>query len=156
MQRAEEQDGAAEVEEAEEVFGLEVPASREPAPAFEPGEEALDFPAALVAAEGAAVLLASALDAAAALGSDELDAALVGESASERAAVPGAVGDQSRRQLSYESSVESSLGEHTVESVSSINIDSDRKTMAVCNCHDLGRIAGAAFPDARPPFFAGT
>lgn len=156
MQLAKQQHHAPEVEEAEEVVGLDVPAGREPPPSLEPGKEPFDLPAPLVAPQRSAILLAIALSTAAAFRRDELDAALVGESAAESAAVPRFVGDQSRRQLSYESSVESSLREHTVESVSSVNIDSDRKTMAVCNCHDLCRIAGAAFPDAGPPFFAGT
>jgi hypothetical protein len=32
----------------------------------------------------------------------------------------------------------------------------ERKTSAVCERHDLGRIAGAALTDAGPPFFAPT
>lgn len=114
------------MEEAQEIVGLDIPARRNPAPSLEPGKESLDLPAPLVATQRAAILFAIALDTAASLRRDELDAALVCESAAERAAVPRFVCDQSRRQLLYESSVESSLGEHTVESVSCINIDSDR------------------------------
>jgi hypothetical protein len=32
----------------------------------------------------------------------------------------------------------------------------DRKTSAVCDCHDLGTLAPLGFPDAEPPFLAGT
>jgi hypothetical protein len=30
----------------------------------------------------------------------------------------------------------------------------DRKTIAVCHCHDLGRFAAASDSNARPPFLA--
>ena len=156
MKTSEKQDHAPEVEEAEEVLGLVLPTSGEPTPAFEPSEEALDFPAPLVAAQFAEILRTVALGTADSLRGDEVDTAFHGETATQGATVPGFVRNQSRRQLMYESSVESSLGEHTVESVSSINMDSDWKTMAVCHCHDLGGIARAAAPDAGPPFFAGT
>jgi hypothetical protein len=148
--------GAHELEQAEEVLGLVLPAHRKPAPAFEPGEEALDLPTSLVAAQFASILLAVALPASDALGGDELDASLIGETSAQGATVPSLVTNQSRREFSYESSVESSLGEHTVESVSSINMDSEWKTMAVCNRHDLCRVSGTTLPDAGPPFFAGT
>jgi hypothetical protein len=32
----------------------------------------------------------------------------------------------------------------------------DRKTSAVCDCHDLGPLAPLGFPDTEPPFLAGT
>ncbi len=156
MELADQQDHAAEVEQAEKVLGLEVPTSSKTAPALEPGEEPLDLPAAFVAAERAAILLAAAGVLAAALGCDELDAALFCEAELKRCTVPRLVANQSRRQVVHESSVESSLGEHTVESGSICNSDSEWKTMAVCNRHDLCRLAGAAAADAGPPFFAGT
>jgi hypothetical protein len=34
------------------------------------------------------------------------------------------------------------------------NPDGDRKTMAVCHCHDLGRFAASSFPNQKTPFFA--
>ena len=144
------------MKEGEEVFGLVFPASGETTPTFEPGEEAFDLPTAFVSAQRPSVLFAVALPIATPLWSNELNAALLGKPTAESAAVPRFVGNQSRRQFFHESSVESSLGEHTVVSVSSFNKDSEWKTMAVCNCHDLCRLAGTAFPNAGPPFFAGT
>ncbi len=140
--------------EAEEVLGLLFPASREPSPALEPGEETFDFPASLVATQLPAIGFEAATRAL--IRRDEFDAALCFQTLLKHATVPRFVGNQSRRQLLYESSVESSLGENAVESVSSINMDSERKTIAVCNRHEFRRIAGAAPPDAGPPFFAGT
>jgi hypothetical protein len=34
------------------------------------------------------------------------------------------------------------------------NPDGDRKTIAVCHRHDLGRFAASSFPNKRAPFFA--
>jgi len=141
------------VDEAEEVLGLSFPSSRQAAPALEPGEEPLNLPSPPVAAKLASILLALAV---ALLRRDEVDAAFLEEARLECAAIPRLVRNQSRRQLLHESSVESSLGEHTVESVSWRNMDSEWKTIAVCHCHEFRRPPGAAFPDAGPPFFAGT
>jgi len=156
VQLPKQQQHAPQMKQAEEVLSLVLPSGRESAPTLEPCEESLDFPPPLVAAQLSAILGTVALRAADPLGSDEVDAALFCETAAQSTSIPRLVCNQSRRQLSYESRVESSLGEHTVESVSSINMDSERKTMAVCNCHDLGCLAGTAPSDAGPPFFAGT
>jgi GxxExxY protein len=48
VQPPEQEEHAAEVKQPEEVLGLVLPACREPAPSFEPSEEALDFPPPLV------------------------------------------------------------------------------------------------------------
>lgn len=50
MQLAEKEEHAAEMDEAEEVLGLLLPASGDTAPTLELGEETLDFPATFVAA----------------------------------------------------------------------------------------------------------
>ena len=142
------------MDEAEKVLGLPFPTSRDATPAFEPREEALDFPASLVATQLPAI--GFEVPTRALVRRDEFDAALRFQALLKHATVPRLVGNQSRRQLRYESSIESSLGENAVESVSSINMDSERKTIAVCNRHEFRRIAGAAPPDAGPPFFAGT
>lgn len=152
---AQEDHDAAEVYEAEEVLGLVLPAQGQSAPTLQPREEPLDLPSALVTTQRSPVLLAVALGPALALGSDELDAALFLKPTAQGTAIPCLVPDQPRREFVDESNVESSLGEHTVESGSAFNKDSEWKTIAVCHCHELGRLAGAAFPDAGPPFFAG-
>ncbi len=144
------------MEETEEVLGLVVPASGEAAPPLEPREETFDLPTSFVATQRTAILLSVALLTSATLGRDEFNAALLGKAAAQLAAVPSLVPDQSRRQFFHESSVESSFGEHTVDWVSWRTMDSERKTMAVCNRHDLGRLAGSTPSDAVPPFFAGT
>lgn len=140
--------------EGEEVLGLPFPTSRESTPALKPGEETLDLPAAFVSTELPPICLE--VTAAALVRRDELDVAFVLQPLLKDATIPGFVSNQSRRQLSYESSIESSLGENAVESVSSINMDSERKTIAVCNRHEFRRVPCATAADAGPPFFAGT
>jgi hypothetical protein len=39
---------------------------------------------------------------------------------------------------------------------SAFNAHGDRKTRAVCNCHDLGPLTALGRPDAEPPFLAPT
>lgn len=148
-----EDDGTAEEEEAEVVLSLPLPPRSDSSKLLQPGEEAFDLPATSVAAERATILLAPAvgLDRC-----DELDVALTVQSACMLGAVPGLVADQSRGQLSHERSIERSVGEYDVVSVSSRNSDREWKTIAVCDCHDLGRLACAAPPDLCAPLFAGT
>jgi hypothetical protein len=69
------------MEQSKEILGLGLPARRESSPSLQPGEEALDFPASLVAAEFAAILLAEALMVAGTFGRDEVNAAFFGEAA---------------------------------------------------------------------------
>lgn len=140
--------------EAEEVLGLPFPAGGESTPALEPREQALDLPAACVSTELPSICFE--MTAAALVGRDEFDVALGLQTFLQNATSPGSVSNQSRRQFSYESSIESSLGENAVESVSSVNMDSERKTIAVCNRHEFRRVPSATAADAGPPFFAGT
>ena len=148
-----EDDCTAEVQEAEVVLRLPLPSRGDAPKLLQPGEEAFDLPATSVATEGAAILLARAV---ALNRRDELDVALTGQRANVLGAVPGLVADQSWGQLIHESSIERSVGEYDVVSVSSRNSDSEWKTIAVCDCHDLGRLACAALSDVCAPLFAGT
>ena len=87
---------------------------------------------------------------------DQFDPPFLEKSLLELRAVPGFVSDQSGRKFGHVSSIESSVGEHTVVSVSICNSDSEWKTIAVRERHDLGGLARTALPNAGPPFFAGT
>lgn len=140
--------------EAEKVLGFAFPASRNATPALEPGKQAFNLPTTFVAAQLATIGLVVATGLL--VGRDEVDASLHLESLLKSTSVPRLVCNQARRQLLYESSIESSLGEHTVESVSFCNMDSEWKTIAVCDRHEFRRPTSTAFADTGPPFFAGT
>ena len=152
MELSEEKNDAPEVNEAEIVLDFAFPPRGDAPPALEPGEEPFDLPASFIAAKLAPILVAPAV---ALAWRDEVDSSLNEEPLLQRRSVPSFVGDQSSRQVLHESSVESSVGEHTVVSVSCCKIDREWKTIAVCQRHEFCRLAGATFTDAGPPFFAG-
>lgn len=148
-----EDERAAQVQKSQVVLGLPLPSRGDASKPLQPGEQPLDLPPATVSTKRSTVLLplAVALDR-----RDELDVALTGQGAYVLGAVPRLVADQSRGELIHESSIERSIGEYDVVSVSTRNNDSEWKTIAVCDCHDLGRLACPAFPNVRAPLFAGT
>ena len=118
---------------------------------LEPGEEAFDLPAATVAAELPSVLR---LAAAAAVGRDEFDVSLGGEARIEAVGVVRLVADQPRGGVGEEPRVEGLLDERDFAGACTCDSNGERKTTAVCDCHDLGPLALAGGADAAAPFFA--
>lgn len=139
------------MQESEEVLGLALPTCDDAAVAHEPGEEALDLPAPLVPTELPAVLRLLPLGA---IGRDELGAELTLELGVERVAVVGAVADQSLGDFFDEPRVERVDDELALSALTTCNPHGDRKAIAVCHCHDLGRLAAASDPNIRAPLFA--
>lgn len=116
-----------------------------------PGEEALDVPAAAVASEGATILcLARATRV---RRRDHLHAHRT-QLRVERVAVVGPVTDEPLRQLLQEPLPERFDDELRFIALTTRNPDGDRKAMAVCHCHDLGRFAASSDPNSKAPLFA--
>lgn len=147
-------DSAAELKEAQEVGGLPVPAQRDTAKSFEPSKQPLDQPTAPVAPQRPTVLLAATVRRV--HGRDELDVALLTQTLGELVAVEGLVRDQLLWEVLRDRFVEGLVDKDTVVSRTICDANGERKTRAVCKRHDLRRMAGTAFPDAEPPFFAPT
>src|SRR5579862_7466682 len=148
-----EDDEAAELEHAEEVGFLMFPAADESAEVVEPSEEALDFPAAAVTTEFAAVL--GAFPAAIVLvGRDEPDAVFLQQALVERITVVGAVADHSFGLGARETLRDGGFDEFRFMRRSAGDAAGDRKTMAVCDRHDFAAFAAASWADSRAPFFA--
>jgi len=84
---------------------------------------------------------------------DHLDTHLL-ELCVEWIAVVRLVTDEAFRELLQESGSERLEDEFRFMSLTTRNPDGDRKTMAVCHCHDLGRFAASSFPNQKTPFFA--
>jgi hypothetical protein len=148
-----EDDEAAELEHAEEVGFLMFPAADESAEVVEPSEEALDFPAAAVTTEFAAVL--SAFPAAIVLvGRDEPDAVFLQQALVERITVVGAVADHSFGFGSRETLRDGGFDEFRFMRRSAGDAAGDRKTMTVCDRHDFAAFAAASWADSSAPFFA--
>src|SRR5512145_1275042 len=119
---------------------------------LQPGEQSLDLPAPLVAPEHPPVL--GHPFPAAQVGCDQLDPALLAQPLVQRVAVVCPVPDQTRGLLLEEALVERRLDERDLMRRSTRNPTGDRKTSAVCNCHDLGPLPALGFSDGRAPFLA--
>jgi len=117
----------------------------------EPREEPLEVPAPLVATQGATIL--SEVDTAGVMRSDHLDAERF-QLGVQRIAVVGAVADEASRQVLQEALLERFDDEFRFIALTTRNPDGDRKAMAVCHCHDLGRLAASSFANKSTPFFA--
>ena len=115
----------------------------------DPGEEALDVPAALVATKRAAVL--GEVHPSGMVWSDHLDAELL-QLGVEGVAVIGAVTDEALGQLLQEPLPERFDDELRFIALTTRNPDGDRKAMAVCHCHDLGRLAASSSSNKRTLF----
>ena len=144
---------AAELKHAEEVGFVMFPAADESAEVVEPREEPLDFPAAAVAAQFAAVL--SALPAAIELlRCDELDAMLSPKAFVQRIAVVATVTDHSFRFGARETLLDGGFDEFGFMRRSAGDAAGDRKTMAICDRHDFTAFSAASRADSSAPFFA--
>ena len=95
--------GARQLQEAEEVGDVVFPAGDQASRVVEPGEEALDFPAPPIAAERTAILRGAAPGP---IRRDHLDPVLVAELRVQVVAVIAAVADQSRREFAEKAGVE--------------------------------------------------
>src|SRR6266404_2069648 len=131
-----EDDEAAELEHAEEVGLVVLPTVDQSAEIVEPSEEALDFPAAAVTAQFAAVLCALAA-AVVFVRRDEPDAVLLPEALVQWIAVVGAVADHSFWFGSREALFDGGFDELRFMRRSAGDAAGDRKTMAVCDRHDF-------------------
>lgn len=118
---------------------------------LQPREETLDLPAAAVAAKLPTVLR---LPAAAAIGRDQLDVTLGGQPSVQPIRIVGLVANQSDRRFAEEPRVEGLLDERNFAGACTRDSNGERKTTAVCDCHDLGPLAFAGGADAEAPFFA--
>jgi hypothetical protein len=119
--------------------------------AHHPGEEPFDVPATAVPAQRSTVLrLVSAI---ASVRRNHFDPAL-GELCVERVTVVGLVADQLFGELVEEGSVECVGDEERFMALTTRNPDGDRKAMAVCHRHDLGRFAASSNSNLKTPLFA--
>jgi len=142
---------ATELHEAEEVVGVVLVARDEAPKVRQPREESLHVPATAVATQGTPVLgLAFAVGV---MRRDHLHAKL-SQLGVEWIAVVGAISDETRGQRFHESGSEGVLDEPDLMALTTANPDGDRKAIAVCHCHDLGRLATSSSSNQSAPFFA--
>src|SRR5216684_3487439 len=126
-----EDDEAAELKHAEEVSFVIFPAADESAEVVEPGEKALDFPAAVVL-----------------VGRDEPNAVFLPQALVQRVAVVGAVADHAFWFGSGETLLDGGFDELRFMRRSAGDAAGDRKTMAVCDRHDFTAFSAASRADS--------
>lgn len=117
----------------------------------QPREEALDLPAPAAAPQWATVLR---LPPAAPVRRDHLDLALLPEPCIEPITIVRPIADESRGLLLGHEGVEGGVDERDFIRRGTCDGYADRKTSAVCHCHDLGPFPPAGGADAGAPCFA--
>jgi|SRR5579884_1878373 len=120
----------------------------------QPGKEPFDFPAAQIAAQWPAILRAYAT--VGLVGRNQLRAVLLQELFIQSVAVVGFVTNQPLWHLGHNARFQRGWHQFHFSRRSAFCPQGERKTMAVCNAHDLGPLAPLGFPDMSPPFLAGT
>src|SRR5260370_11851140 len=137
----------------EEILWVGLPANDDATIIMEPSKQALNFPATTITAQGAAVL-GDGSAAVPAVWLIQLRMELFAYPLIQRIAVVGFIADQSLRCFAEESPLERGFDEHGFIRRSAGHVHGDRKTMAVCDCHDFAAFAAFCRADTRAPFFA--
>src|SRR5215469_7231565 len=126
----------------------------EPTKVAQPGEQSLDLPPALVAAQRAAILCLWPL-ASPPMRSNQLDA-LPSEIPIHRVGIIRPVTNQPLRWLVYKTSGNRRRNQDHLVMRSRLGMNGERKTSAVRHCHELRTFAPLGLTDVVPPFFAAT
>lgn len=118
---------------------------------LKPCEEPLNLPAPAITSQWAPVLCCRP-HAVRSVRSDHLDAYVL-KAAIEPVTIIGHIADDPFWKLLQETVPQQPINERYFVGRSTFDAYGDRKTSAVCNCHDLGPLAALGFPDAAAPFF---
>ena len=129
---------------------MELVTHHRPAPVEQPGEQTFDLPSAAIPAQCSAVL-GGCLGAVAAMGADEPDTPL-GQGPSQLVAVVGAVRDHALGL--YSTAADGAVGKGHLIGSCAEGPYGDRKTMSVCEGHDLGAFTALSRSNITPPFLA--
>ena len=144
---------ASKLNHPEEILWVVLPANDDATIIMEPSKQALDFPATTVAAQDATVL-GDGSAAVPAVRRDQFHMEMLAHALIQRIAVVGFIADQSLRCFAEESALERGFDERGFIRRSADHVHGDRKTMAVCDCHDFAAFAAFCRADTRAPFFA--
>ena len=120
--------------------------------ALQPADRAFDLPAALIAAEPAAVL-SGWFYAIAAMGTDQVDAALL-QTRSQRIAISGRVVQEVLGQAAEPTPLEQWLDQGHFVRTGARDVRTPRQTVCSGKHHDLGAFAALGLAHASAPFFA--
>ena len=144
---------ASKLNHPEEILWVVFPANDDATIIMEPGKQTLDFPATTVAPQDATVLGDGSAPVPA-VRRDQFHTEMFAYALIQRIAVVGFIADQSLRCFAEESALERGFDERGFIRRSADHVHGDRKTMAVCDCHDFAAFAAFCRADTRAPFFA--
>jgi hypothetical protein len=129
------------------------PTHQQAAEVLQPCKQPLDFPPTFVTSKFSPVLALPA-GAITTVRRDQLDSVLLGEPIDHRVTVICPIANQSFRLVGHEAVLDGSFDEFLLMRRSARNPEGDRKTMAVCDCHELAPFADERSTNAIAPFFA--
>jgi hypothetical protein len=144
---------ASELHHPEEILWVVFPANDDATKVMKPSEQALDFPAAAITTQTATVL-SRVSHANKFMGRDELHTVAFLDTLVQRVAVVSAVADHPLGSFPEETLLKRGFDEFCFMRRSAGHVHGERKTMAVCNCHDFAAFAALCRADTRAPFFA--
>src|SRR5690242_11909547 len=133
------------------VGGMPFVPDIQPAKVAQPSEQSLDLPAPFVAAQRTSILRLRSL-ASAPVRSNQLDT-LPGEQAIHRVGIIRSVANQPFGDCLDKAGVDGGGNEDDFMMRSRLGTNGERKTSAVCHCHDLRTFAPLGFSHLVPPFF---
>jgi hypothetical protein len=144
---------ACELNHPEEILWVVFPANDDAAKVVKPREQALDLPATPVATQYPTILRCFSA-ARGVVWSNQLHTKTFANLGVQWIAVVGAVTDQTLGSLGEEASLDGGFDESCFMRRSAGHVHGERKTMAVCDCHDFAAFAAFCRADTRAPFFA--
>src|SRR5580704_11701154 len=147
-------DRCSQMDKSLEICSVIFVAHNQAAEVEQPRKEPFDFPASLVAAQRPTVL--SQDYSVLLVGRNHFGAIPLHQAPVEFVAVIGFVSDKPLGRLWHRPLFQRGLHQRHFSRRSAFCPQGERKTMAVCNAHDLGALAALGFADAEPPFLAGT
>jgi hypothetical protein len=148
-----EDNSASELNHPEEILWVVFPANDGATKVMKPSEQALDLPAAAVATQAATVLSRGG-HAHKFVRRDELHTVAFLDALVQGITVVRTVADHSFGEFGEEALVESGFDELGFMRRSAGQVHGERKTMAVCDCHDFAAFAALCRANTRAPFFA--
>src|SRR6266404_3293175 len=138
---------ACELNHPEEILWVGFPANDDATIIMKPSKQTLDFPATTIASQRAAVLC-DWFAPVPAVRRDQFHTEMLAYPLIQWIAVVRFVADQALRCFTEEPPLERGL------SARILSRHGERKTMAVCDCHDFAAFAAFCRADTRAPFFA--
>jgi len=150
---AQEDDSRSQVDKALEVLGVVLVAHNQSAEVKKPSEESLNLPAPNVAAQRPSILSRSTLGS---VRRNHFGAIILHQGLIQPITVIGLVPNQALGDIRHDSFFECRFHQLHFSWRSTFCPQGERKTMAVCNAHDLGALAPLGLPNQAPLFLAGT